>query len=51
MDYIDHDTNMYDALNTPGHLKEDHGTLDPDISKAKLEALYREAASILLQLS
>lgn len=51
MDYIDHDTNMYDALKTPGCPKEDRGTLDPGISEAKLEALYREVASILLQLS
>ncbi|KAL5338014.1 kinase-like domain-containing protein [Aspergillus crustosus] len=51
IDYIDHDTNMYDALNTPECPKEDRGTLDPDISEAKLEALYKEVASILLQLS
>ncbi|KAJ0415264.1 hypothetical protein BJY00DRAFT_293772 [Aspergillus carlsbadensis] len=51
MDYIKHDTNMYDALNTPGCPKEDRGILDPDISEAKLEALYSEVASVLLQLS
>lgn len=51
MDYIEHDTNLYDVLKTPGCPKEDRGTLDPDISEAKLEALYREVASILLQLS
>ena len=51
MDYIDHDTNMYDALNTPGCPKEDRGALDSDISETKLEALYREIARILLQLS
>ncbi|GFF47805.1 hypothetical protein IFM58399_08142 [Aspergillus lentulus] len=39
MDYIDHDTSMYDALNTPGCPKEDRGILDPYISEAKLEAL------------
>lgn len=51
MDYIDHDTNMYDALNTPGCPKDVRGTLDPGISEARLETLYREVASILLQLS
>ncbi|KAL2796020.1 hypothetical protein BJX66DRAFT_350054 [Aspergillus keveii] len=51
MDYIEHDTCMYDALHTPECPKEDPGTLDPNFSEAKLEALYLEAASILLQLS
>ncbi|EAW11007.1 phosphotransferase family protein [Aspergillus clavatus NRRL 1] len=51
MDYIEHETSLYDALNTPGCPKEDRGTLDPNINKTKLEALYREAANILLQLS
>ncbi|KAL4785307.1 kinase-like domain-containing protein [Aspergillus varians] len=51
MDYIEHDTCMYDALNTPGCPKGDRGTLDSDISEEKLEALYREVADVLLQLS
>ncbi|KAL3459396.1 hypothetical protein BJX64DRAFT_279197 [Aspergillus heterothallicus] len=51
MDFINHDTNMYDALNTPGCQKEARGMLDPDISEAKLLALFSEVASILLQLS
>ncbi|KAL3444511.1 hypothetical protein BJX65DRAFT_310894 [Aspergillus insuetus] len=51
MDYIEHDTCMYDALNIPECPKEDRGTLNPNISEAKLEALYSKAASILLQLS
>jgi aminoglycoside phosphotransferase (APT) family kinase protein len=51
MDYIDHDTSLYDALNTPGCPKEDRGILDPYISDAKLEALYGEIAGILLRLS
>jgi hypothetical protein len=42
MDYIEHDTCMYDALNTPECPKEDRGILDPNISEAKLEALYSE---------
>ncbi|KAF7168776.1 hypothetical protein CNMCM5623_001669 [Aspergillus felis] len=40
-----------DALNAPGCPKEDRGILDPDISEAKLEALYGGVASILLPLS
>jgi aminoglycoside phosphotransferase (APT) family kinase protein len=51
MDYCEHDKCMYDALNIPECPKQEPGTLDPNISEAKLEALYSEAASILLQLS
>ncbi|KAJ5573656.1 uncharacterized protein N7459_008083 [Penicillium hispanicum] len=51
MEYIDHDTSMYDALNRPDCPRAECGTLDPDINEAKLEALYGELASILLQLS
>ncbi|KAL4802125.1 kinase-like domain-containing protein [Aspergillus unguis] len=31
MDYIDHDTDMYDALNRPDCPRQDRGFLDPDI--------------------
>jgi aminoglycoside phosphotransferase (APT) family kinase protein len=51
MDYIEHATSMYDSLNRPECSKEDRGALDQNISEAKLEALYSEVASILLQLS
>lgn len=51
MDYINHDTTMYDALNTPGCPKVDRGIFDPDIDEVNLGALYGEVASILLQLS
>ncbi|GKZ24438.1 hypothetical protein AbraIFM66951_010470 [Aspergillus brasiliensis] len=50
MDYVYHGTNMYDALNTPGCPREERGVLDTDISEVKLEALYGEAASVLLRL-
>ncbi|CAG7942047.1 unnamed protein product [Penicillium salamii] len=51
MDYIDHDTNMYDALNSPECSPSDRGALDPSIDENKLEFLYRELAIVLLQLS
>lgn len=39
MDYIEHETKMYDALNTPGCPKEERGILDPDIDEGNLEML------------
>ncbi|KAJ5654182.1 hypothetical protein N7490_001185 [Penicillium lividum] len=51
MDYIEHDTCMYDVLNTPGCPKQERGILDPDINEEKLEALYAELAGVILQLS
>ncbi|CAG8359274.1 unnamed protein product [Penicillium salamii] len=51
MEYIDHDTNMYDALNSPECSKSDRGALDSSIDEDKLEFLYGELANILLQLS
>ncbi|KAJ5235927.1 hypothetical protein N7489_006018 [Penicillium chrysogenum] len=40
MEYIEHKTNMYDALNTPGCPKKDRGILDPNIDVNTLELLY-----------
>lgn len=51
MDYIDHDTKMYDALNIPGCPTEERGILDPVINQDRLEMLYGQLAGILLQLS
>ncbi|KAJ5790769.1 uncharacterized protein N7518_007780 [Penicillium psychrosexuale] len=51
MDYIDHETKMYDALNTPGCPKGQRGILDPEIDEDRLEMLYGQLAGILLQLS
>ncbi|KAJ5921912.1 hypothetical protein N7516_009615 [Penicillium verrucosum] len=36
MQYIDHDTNMYDALNSPECPKTDRGALDSNINEDKL---------------
>ncbi|RAK93767.1 hypothetical protein BO79DRAFT_224229 [Aspergillus costaricaensis CBS 115574] len=46
-----HDTKMYDALNAPECPKEACGMLDPHVNEAKLEAIFSEATSRLLQLS
>ncbi|KAJ5212411.1 uncharacterized protein N7498_004057 [Penicillium cinerascens] len=51
MDYVEHETKMYNALNTPGCLTEERGILDPNIDERRLELLYRQLADILLQLS
>lgn len=51
MDYIQHETNMYDALSTPGCPKKERGILDPKINDITLEFLYGQLVYILLQLS
>ncbi|KAJ5105282.1 hypothetical protein NUU61_002629 [Penicillium alfredii] len=50
MDYIEYETKMYDALNTPGCPKEQRGVLNPTIDENRLEMLYQQLADILLQL-
>ncbi|KAH8427096.1 phosphotransferase family protein [Aspergillus melleus] len=51
MDYIEHETKMYDALNIPGCPKEQRGILDPEIAEDKLDMLYGQMADALLRLS
>ncbi|GKZ18574.1 hypothetical protein AbraIFM66951_003455 [Aspergillus brasiliensis] len=51
MNYIEHKTKMYNALNTPRCPIEERGVLDPAISEDRLKMLYGEMAGILLQLS
>ncbi|KAJ9296157.1 hypothetical protein DTO271G3_5298 [Paecilomyces variotii] len=51
MDYVAHETKMYDALITPGCPTEERGILDPNIDEDKLEMLYGQLSDILLQLS
>ncbi|CAG8908732.1 unnamed protein product [Penicillium egyptiacum] len=51
MDYVEHETNMYDALNTPGCPKEECGILNPNINDDTLMLLYDQLAGVLLQLS
>ncbi|PKY04497.1 hypothetical protein P168DRAFT_236361, partial [Aspergillus campestris IBT 28561] len=51
MEYIDHDTDLGTALNTPTLSPEDRPILDLSIYIDKLEMLYGQMADILLQLS
>lgn len=51
MEYINHETDLATALNTPGFSGEDRTRLNPDINIDKLEMLYGQIADILLQLS
>lgn len=51
MDYIEHKTKMYDALDTPVCPPEERGVLDPNITADRLEMLYRQMADIILWLS
>ncbi|KAE8144898.1 phosphotransferase family protein [Aspergillus avenaceus] len=51
MDYVEHETKMYDALNTPGCPVEERGVLDPDIDRDRLEMLYGQLADVLLRLA
>lgn len=51
MEHIDHDQTLSHALNDPSRgIREGH-RLDPNISEEKLEFLYRQMATIVLQLS
>ena len=51
MEYVEHKTKMYDALNIPGCPTEQRGILNPNIAEDRLEMLYSQLAEILLQLS
>lgn len=50
MDYIDHETKIYDTLNILVCLKEERGILEPNIAEDTLEMLYSQLAGILLPL-
>lgn len=50
MDYITHDKNLEDVLSDPS-FGDNAGPLDPNLPRAKLESLYKQVASIILQLS
>ncbi|KAJ5463074.1 hypothetical protein N7475_008018 [Penicillium sp. IBT 31633x] len=51
MEYIEHHANMIDILKTPERPVEERVTLNSDINQTKLQALYRELASVLFSLS
>ncbi|KFY84001.1 hypothetical protein V500_09705 [Pseudogymnoascus sp. VKM F-4518 (FW-2643)] len=51
MEYVDHDCDISDALNTPGIPYEERPILDPAIGEEKLRKLYGQISDVLLQLS
>ncbi|KAJ6148706.1 hypothetical protein N7497_010688 [Penicillium chrysogenum] len=51
MEYMGHDTSMYDLLNFPECPVEERGRLNPNIHEHILKTLYGELAGVLLQLS
>ncbi|KAL3603001.1 hypothetical protein FPOAC2_07318 [Fusarium poae] len=51
IDYIEHETTLSHVLNDTSLDPTDSHSLDPNISDEKLEFLYRQMASIVLQLS
>ncbi|KAJ5194660.1 uncharacterized protein N7498_008098 [Penicillium cinerascens] len=50
MEYIEHDSDLVDALNSPGLSDDDRPILDPDITDERLRSVYSQMADILLQL-
>ncbi|PYI07387.1 phosphotransferase family protein [Aspergillus sclerotiicarbonarius CBS 121057] len=51
MEYIDHDTDLFGALNTPGLVNVQRPVLDPNISLERLAFFYRQMADVLLPLA
>lgn len=51
MEYIEDDSDLVDALNTPGLQANDPCILDPNINEDRLRSVYNDMADILLQLA
>lgn len=51
MEYIENDSDLIDALNTPGLQDDDRCILDPSIHEDRLRSVYNDMADILLQLA
>jgi hypothetical protein len=51
MEYIEHDHDLVDALNTPGIPDDERPILDPNVSEERLVFAYGQMADIMLQLS
>lgn len=51
MEYIDHNADLVDALNTPGIPDEERPVLDPDIDEDRLRSVYNQMAGLLLQVA
>ncbi|KAJ5952055.1 uncharacterized protein N7479_010468 [Penicillium vulpinum] len=51
MEYIDHNADLVDELNTPGLPDEDRPVLDPNVNEDRLRSVYNQMAGLLLQVS
>lgn len=51
MEYIEHDSDLVDALNTPGIPIEERPILDPNIDDQRLRCVYGQMGELLLQLT
>ncbi|CAI7583848.1 unnamed protein product [Penicillium discolor] len=51
MEYIDHNADLVDALNTPGIPDEERPVLDPNIDEDRLRSVYNQMAGLLLQVA
>lgn len=51
MEYIENDSDLVDALNTPGLRDDERCILDTDIDEGRLRSVYSDMADILLQLA
>jgi hypothetical protein len=51
MEYIDHNADLVDALNTPGIPDEERPVLDPNIDEDRLRSVYNQMGGLLLQVA
>ncbi|OKL55836.1 hypothetical protein UA08_08924 [Talaromyces atroroseus] len=51
MEYIENDSDLVDALNTPGLQDDERCILDPNIHENRLRLVYSNMADVLLQLA
>ncbi|CAI7585237.1 unnamed protein product [Penicillium glandicola] len=51
MEYINHNADLVDALNTPGIPDEDRPVLDPNIDENRVRSVYNQMAGLLLQVA
>ncbi|BDD57632.1 hypothetical protein MAP00_002979 [Monascus purpureus] len=51
MEYIENDSDLVDALNTPGLQDDERCVLDPNVPEDRLRSVYGDLADILLQLA
>lgn len=51
MEYIENDSDLVDALNTPGLQDDERCILDPNIDEDRLRSVYSDMSDILLQLA